>query len=317
MFDVCLPVLDGFPTHKCRSRRGKKGPTGLTGCEGTLGPTGQGGPTGITGFGFAGPTGGTGTTGVTGPTGPSLTLLRTDTFEASDESTETYTPPVGTTLLHVRLYGAGGGGGGALAFPVNNPDLGNVSTVSMGGGGGAGGYEEGYFTTILPSYIYQLARGGSGGVGANGTAGNPSFFGPANELLTNGGAGGLLGVANISTSGSGGAGGTTAGTFATVQVTGGAGNCGYGFWNEGIGSLDPKFSIAGTGGLVGGGSGIAQSATVMQTAALNGLRIASVGGGGSGGSATSFNTPQLNTTARGSDGGNACLIIYAYGFPPA
>jgi serine/threonine protein kinase len=197
---LCSPFLHevkhcGRKRRRIQGATGATGPTGQTGCMGFPGPMGADGPTGITGFGLPGATGPTGSTGPTGPTGLSVTLLRTDTFEASDESIETYVPPSGTTLLHVRLWGAGGGGGGATSVPGTSANRG-----SIGAGGGAGGYAEGYFTTILLSYSFQLAVGGAGGVGANGATANASFFSSALELQASGGQGGLASISGTAVS---------------------------------------------------------------------------------------------------------------------
>jgi hypothetical protein len=235
-----------------------------------------------------------------------LTLLRTDTFEATDESVQMYIPPSGTTLLHVKLWGAGGGGGGATSAPT----LG-VNEVSVGSGGGAGAYAEGYFTTILGSYPFQLAVGGAGGIGVNGNSANPSFFSSVGELQASGGQMGLTSVSGTAVSVSGGLGGTATGSAASATVTGGAGTAGYG---SALTNGTICWVSAGHGGMAGSGSGISKRATITGfISALNGEDVLSFGGGGSGGVSLSGSTTGSGSVGSGSDGANSHMIVFAYG----
>ena len=161
-----------------------------------------------------------------------------------------FTAPIGSTMVKVRLCGGGGGGGSGA------PGLG-------GGGGGAGGYAE--LTVPVQagqSYAVAVGSGGTGAVngGAYSSVGGVSSFG-------------------FAVSATGGAGGGTAAPFApggdpgvgfggTVNIYGGYGSDGNG------GSL----TFAGNGGasFFGGGGRAASAGGATEQ---NGAAPGSGGGG--------------------------------------
>lgn len=160
-----------------------------------------------------------------------------------------FTVPIGSSTIKVRLCGGGGGGGSGT------PDLG-------GGGGGAGGYSESSIAvqsgqTIGATVGYLGLAAIAGGSFAGG--GGPSAFGPV--------------------SATGGNGGASAATFAfggsPGQGSGGGLNLGGGYGSDGNGG---RFTLAGNGGASffgGGGRAANAGGSVEQNALAPGS-----GGGG-------------------------------------
>lgn len=96
----------------------------------------------------------------------------------------TYTPTVGTKLLHVRMQAAGGAGGSAGGAGTGQ---------AAGGGGNSGWYAEGWFTISKPVVAYTCGLGGvPGAAGANpgGTGGDTFALIDGVERRVKGGTGG-------------------------------------------------------------------------------------------------------------------------------
>jgi len=106
--------------------------------------------------------------------------------DGSNYSTSAFTFTANPAATGVLVYAVGGGGGGAKSFTAV------VNNTQPGGHGGFGVYK-GPITAPFTS-SFKAGAGGAGGpsYSDNGTAGNPSYFGPAPTplLLATGGPGG-------------------------------------------------------------------------------------------------------------------------------
>ncbi len=180
---------------------------------------------------------------------------------AAFANSSSFTVPLGSTSVKVRLCG-GGGGGGAGA-----PQLG-------GGGGGAGGYAEG-IVPVQPGQVVAITvgQGGAGAIsgGAFAGGGGTSSFGSA-------------------VSATGGAGGATAATFAFGGApglgAGGAINLTGGYGSDGNAA---SYVFTGNGGASffgGGGRASAANGSTQQTGTApgsgGGACYAVAGNGGNG-----------------------------------
>ena len=208
------------PKLKCKAKKqgqgGARGPTGPTG-PGMTGTRGADGPTG--------------TPGITGSPGSGLSLI--DVADFGPTSPPTYTVPAGSTLLHIKIWGAGGGGAGSAGF-----------NACVGGGGGGGGYAEAYLENPLRAvYPFFLSSGGLGGTGnQGGTTAGLSWFGNPAWVFARGGEGG-----NIQSTGfvgdtlapayvavPGGHGGSSGGTLTCLTTQGSQGETGFGLLGFGV-----------------------------------------------------------------------------------
>lgn len=124
----------------------------------------------------------------------------------------TWTVPANVSLIHCRVWAAGGGGGGANG------------TGAAGAGAGGGEYREGSFI-VTPGAVLTITIG-AGGIGGssapgNGTAGGATSVGSLISALGGGGASGSGGGAStgVGSGGSGGSGG--------VGISGRAGGVGF------------------------------------------------------------------------------------------
>jgi len=222
----------------------------------------------------------------------------------------TWQRPLGFTQARIILFGAGGGGGSGRR--------GTSGTTYGGGGGGSGGV-----TVVdvplsdLPDASYTVTVGASaaGGTartstsnGANGTAGNTTWFSASNLWTAAGG--GFGGGGGSAAAGSGGAGGAgmipgagggsgdggygnagAVGTYPVPIIAPGAGG-GGGFNSAGVGFAggDGGNSSGGVGtnsvGLAGGTAGTttpsAGGAGTAPTTISAGLIAGGAGGGGGG-----------------------------------
>jgi hypothetical protein len=106
--------------------------------------------------------------------------------DGSNFSPTAFTFTANPAATGVLVYAVGGGGGGAKSFPAA------ANNTQPGGHGGFGVYKAPI--TAPFSYSFKAGAGGVGGPGYSnaGTAGNPSYFGPAPTplLLATGGPGG-------------------------------------------------------------------------------------------------------------------------------
>jgi len=200
-------------------------------------------------------------------------------------SGSSWVAPAGATSVVVECWGGGGGGGG------------NTQTTRDGGGGGGGGAYSRAEVSITPgdSYSYQIGAGGLGknfSEGADGTAGEDTWFVDSSTVMAKGGAGGLAAVLGVG--GAGGAGGLDSGSMGDVKFSGGTGGRGRSN-SEGRGG--PGGSSAGSA--ANGWSGVSPWLTTIagppptdggiggngaQTAVENGASPVSGYGGGGGGS---------------------------------
>jgi hypothetical protein len=157
------------------------------------------------------------------PTSPTITKLTS--------GTGTYTPPVGTTYLKIKMVGGGGGGSGSGTSGGAGGATGGVSTFGTSlltcNGGVGGSYQvntsAGGTATINAPAIGSATSGAAGGSGGYGTyqsgpPGASSPFGGAGSVPAFNNAGGSA-VAN---SGSGGAGGAIGSTGASYVGSSGA-----------------------------------------------------------------------------------------------
>ncbi|VWB67328.1 hypothetical protein [Burkholderia lata] len=156
-----------------------------------------------------------------------------------------YTPTAGATKAIVEAVGGGGGGGAAAAT--------NSAQWSCGGGGSSGSYGKIYISSGLTAQTVTVGAGGTGAVGANGSAGGQTSFGallvcpggPGGGQSATGGAGGpgiFVAQAAAATAPSG------SGLF-LVSTTGGSGLASFAL---------PNYTIGGDGGsnpIGQGGSG--------------------------------------------------------------
>lgn len=162
--------------------------------------------------------------------GASLLTAGATNTQTFTSGSGTYTTPVGTKLLWVRIVGGGGGGGGS-----------NSSSISAGSGG-SGGYVEYFTTSPSATYSYAVGAGGSGGGGGSaGTSGAATTFGTS--LLNAGG-----GTGGGPNNGSNSTGGTATG--GTINIPGIAGQITPSTVN--IGWIGPA-SVMGSFGQGGGG----------------------------------------------------------------
>jgi hypothetical protein len=219
----------------------------------------------------------------------------TDTYSAN--GTYYWTPPTGTTVAQVQLWGAGGGGGAGAAgaggggqfaqsvLPVTSIKYGGTSgtaipiVVGLGGGGGAGGSAGAVAGTNGGDSTFNstsvVAKGGSGapastsgGAGGTGGTGAILYIGGAGGTGdgaapgAGGGGGGSGGTAAVGIPG-GNASGTTGGTAATAVTGGGPG---------GAGSSSTGITPASGPGGGGGGGGYFQN--------IHSLWVGDAGGNG-------------------------------------
>lgn len=215
----------------------------------------------------------------------------------------TYTPTAGMKFCLAISTGGGGGGGGA--------DTSNGSgDVGVGGGGGAGGTCIEVFSaaTIGVSQTVTIGAAGTAGSGTNGTsggAGGNTTFGALHTA--NGGAFGTgSGVSAVDAQASaGGVGGVPTGGLA--NITGGAGD--YGFGGSADGTIDLTFGHGGKGGgsmWGGGGQAGAVAGNVLTTdLSIAGGAGLAYGAGGAGGVALNTNTG----VAGGAGMSGFCLVI--------
>lgn len=219
----------------------------------------------------------------------------------------TYTPTSGMKHCIVITTGSGGGGGGA--------DCSAATDVGVGGGGGAGGTCIEAFSAATIGASQSVTIGAAGTAGANtggtgGTGGN-STFGALHTA--NGGLGGVgsgtsaLFVQRVA----GGLGGVPTGGL--LNITGGAGNQGFGHsFVDATDTNEGALVIAGNGGpaLWGGGGlggglhieGANADTTATTSAGSNGLAFGSGGGGGATANAT-------GGIAGGAGMTGCCLVI--------
>lgn len=280
----------------CKEKKILRGPKGDPGCQGPPGPDGPSLP---------GPQGPQGPQGPPGPSGPSSTngsLISQDSFSASDETEQIYTPPAQARSLQVALYGAGGGGGGATTTALADQDF------AMGGGGGGGGYTEALLLPPLQlTYSFLLAVGGAGGIGTAGTGANQSWFGSPSQMFANGGNPGLTSTTTSGdpTMAEGGKGGNSGGTLVMVQGSGSAGTDAYG----------GAYPIGYIFGGIGGGAGYASGNTLQNTWGVQGPPVSLPGingsqyGGGGGGAVIGATASSIQS---GGNGAGAFLVISAF-----
>jgi hypothetical protein len=272
--------------------------------------------------GFPGTQGPQGPQGAEGATGTGLVLLETVSFGALPQI-QTYNVPAGTTLLFIRLWGAGGGGAGAA-----NSNVSADITAVVGGGGAGGGYAEAFIENPPSlSYDFFLATGGAGGVGyQTGRSADLSWFSDPAHLQAEGGEGGSSvtaiqppgGFAFASGAIEAARGGESRGTMNTLALSGSAGEPPFARRS----TSNTVIAVGGMGGASATASGssasgvarsrIAVSATVE---ARNGQAGNSYGGGGGGGAVSLTQSTGAILTATGGAGADAHLEIEAYGNP--
>ena len=206
---------------------------------------------------------------------PGLAQATTQTYT----STTTWTAPAGVTSVTVECWAGGGGGGAANS----------TWSTTGGGGGGAGGQYVKKTVSVTPgnNYTVTVGAGGTGGAtsGANGGAGNDSWFSTTGTVIAKGGAGGT-GCTAAGSNNAGGTGSTSGGigdfvyeggdgSSSATNTASGAGGGGAGSTGEGG---DASGTTAGTGKTVGGGNGGAGRTT--SGAGNAGLTYGGGGGGG-------------------------------------
>ena len=221
---------------------------------------GGGGPSDIAGGGGAG--------GLLTFTSQSLTATGyTCTVGAGGSSTSNGVDSQFGALTLVKGGGKGGNADGGVG----------ASGGSGGGGGGSGG---------------TSAAGGSPTSGQGNTGGANFPQGGAGPAGGGGGAGAVGGAASSSTAGNGGIGATSSLINAIATATGTGQSSGSNYYYAGGGGGSTYYSVAGTGGLGGGGNGTTASGAGIAGKPNTG------GGGGSG----------INTGAAGGSG----LIVIRY-----
>lgn len=200
-------------------------------------------------------------------------------------SSQTVTRATGIKSAFIVCWGAGGGGAGAAASAVG---------ISTGGGGGGGSWSYVNANAPAASYVVTIGASGAGGAtgGNNGSAGGDTTVvingvtvcvgkggSGGTQTGTNsggpGGAGGVPGTGDFTTTGQAGV--TAIGaSITTIQGVAGIGGNGYGGGAvaaslSGGGATNGGSSAANTG--AGGGGGVSDGSA----------STASGGGGGSGG----------------------------------
>jgi uncharacterized repeat protein (TIGR01451 family) len=219
----------------------------------------------------------------------------------SSSLTGSWTVPLNVTQIRVQCWGGGGGGGGA------------TGQAAAGGGGGGGAYTEKIFQVSEGQiYNYSVGNGGVSSYSTGGTGG-VTWFNSATTLLAKGGTGGM-GANNACCQTASGAPAVASGNVGgTVNFYGGAGGTGtYG----GNGSLS-----GGGGGSAGttgnGGNGGAPQGGTAGLSGGNGAPSGGVGcncsgypgtapgGGGSGGQASG-----VLDSFSGPGGGGRIIISY-------
>lgn len=280
----------------------------LQGAVGPTGPRGPVGPTGNTGYGPTGPQGALGPNGITGSIGVGTSLIKRDIFQAGEQDlVDTYSVPEETSLLHVRIWGAGGGGGGVRFTQTGSIEHQYVAA----GGGGAGAYGETYIFSPSASYSFVLGAGGHGGdPGENGEDGGASYFSSVEEMFIDGGKGGLTPTTRRDFQ-DGGLGGTASGTLLHLRATGGTGGTAYclAAWG-GVGGIN----LAGCGFQIPRtiNSGV-QLFDFRRGEELPGISSSMFGSGGSGACVQRLaNYPNYFPAAPGGNGSSAMCIIEAY-----
>ncbi len=197
----------------------------------------------------------------------------------------TWTKPsnlVGTELVHIQVWGAGGGGGSV--------DGNSLGQDSGGAGGGGGAYAEAIVRVSALGAtesvtIGTAGTGGSAGVN-NGTAGGNTTFG---TLVTGyGGGGGVADNGPIPANAGGGGGGGLIAAGATGTTSGGAGG-GYGgasnadaITSDGGGGGGNTGAVGKVGYRGGGGGGGSSRSDGSPTAYVGGASTFGGGGGGGG-----------------------------------
>jgi hypothetical protein len=194
----------------------------------------------------------------------------------------TFTPPAGVTVVTVEAWGGGGKGGSRTASGV-------------GGGGGGGGYTR-KVMTVVPGNNYNVVVGN--GSTTSSVAGGDTYFIDNTTVLAKGG----NSVANNSAAGA--AGGATT-IYGDTSFAGGNGATGVtSFYGGGGGSSAGTGSNGGNGFAQNGGSAIgAGDGGDGRTSNSGDGIVGSVPGGGGGGSYRS------SGTRLGGNGGNGRVYI--------
>ena len=225
----------------------------------------------------------------------------TITFTTSD----TWTAPTGVTSVSVEVRGGGGAGGGTN------------TTADGGGGGGGGAYSKKNSVSVTPgnNYTVTVGTGGTGVSGADGNAGNDSWFVDTSTVLAKGGGGGKTPVGGAG--GVAGAGGAALSGIGDIKSSGGSG---------GTGSDSPF----GAGGGGGGGAGDAADGGAGGVGANKAPGAGGAGGtsGGGDGGAGGYQVNGNPGTALGGAGGGsgngtlsggngaAGKVVLTYNLPP-
>lgn len=203
--------------------------------------------------------------------------IKTPTVQSFLTGSGTYTTPLGTKYINVKMVGGGGGGGGSSATSNNNGGAGNnggsttfgTSLLTAGNGAGAAaassGGAGGTATVNSPAISVIALTGaagrnggvtqsgldypnaGDGGIsffGGSGAGGYPSAAGNSAASNTGGGGGGgsVTSTANLARSGSGGG----AGAYIEAIIYNPSATYAYAVGSVGSGG------VAGTGGNAGG-----------------------------------------------------------------
>lgn len=191
-----------------------------------------------------------------------------------------YTPTSGTRVVDIVCLGAGGGGGGT--------PLTGGSQVAVGSGGNSGELRYAFNVAVatVTGQSITIGAAGIGSSGANGSAGGSTIF-PGVGITAVGGAGGILGIATVTSAfifiipagisvGSGG-------TLATATWQGESGVAMQGILLSGRGASNQygvggvALALPGAGSNASGhGSGGAGAASIISSAAR-------AGGGGTNG----------------------------------
>lgn len=224
---------------------------------------------------------------------------------AGDAKTGTFITPPNASVLHVQLWGAGGGGGGCQT--TSEPNV-----YAVGAGGGGGGFAEAYLRSPLEeSYDYYIAQGGMGGDGETGESAETSWFGKIEDVTlvsASGGQGGgsIIGSNATSLLAMGGLGGSGDGSKANLKAEASAGGNSLHYPVYG-------YVIAGEGGAAPYLSGYTQQQSSRYSLGVSsrasGLTGCTYGGAGSG----SFIVQESTISVKGGDGtaGFISIIIYS------